>query len=167
MTDLTRFPDLDAVADLDLRERLRGFFVTFDALDRENTHLRLKMQDQGCPYGHAVDGQGCALGYPGCACMDDLMAMASWSPEDEDKAAVRLGRRLQETTQLLDTAQQTLVGAALVLEAHHCEPDTVATCRQMAARRVSVPPIPDHSAALPQVRGSRPDGGSSPPSGRR
>lgn len=65
--------------------------------DMENAHLRVTVQKVGCPYGHRDPETGaCVLGYPGCACMDDIMATAAWSPEDEEKAAVRLGARVRD-----------------------------------------------------------------------
>jgi hypothetical protein len=79
-----------------------------DALERENAHLRLVHQKGGCPYGHASKN-GCELGYPGCACMDDMLAMMAWGPEDEDKANVRIGKRLQAAEQERDKLARQVI----------------------------------------------------------
>ena len=110
-------PYLDAVTDPAMRARLAVFFDAFDSMDRENTHLRVKLQADGCPYGHASATTGCELGYPGCACMDDLLAMQVWSPEDEAKAAARISRLLFATRHALDSLRQDVTGVALSLEA--------------------------------------------------
>jgi hypothetical protein len=60
----------------------------------ENAFLRVKAQKLGCPYNNTHENGACKSGYPGCACADDLMAMQSLCPEDEEKAAVRLGQRV-------------------------------------------------------------------------
>lgn len=100
------------------RAKFKVFFDAFDTMDRENTHLRLKLQENGnCPYGHFGKG-GCALGYPGCACMDDLMQMQTWSPEDEAKANVRLGKVLMAHKVSLHGARTALHGAATALAKH-------------------------------------------------
>jgi hypothetical protein len=127
---------LDAVEDPEIREALRVFFDAFDAMDRENTHLRLRLGQNGCPYGHAAQAGYCALGYPGCACMDDLIAIQAWEPADEAKAAVRLGRLLEATKTVLDDAQQTLVGVALHLEATGGDKAMIALCRKAAAVKI-------------------------------
>jgi hypothetical protein len=45
-------------------------------LERENTHLRgIVATSTTCAYGHRLPDGICALGYPGCACEDDLVAM--------------------------------------------------------------------------------------------
>jgi hypothetical protein len=129
-------PFLDAVDDPEVRQQLRLFFDAYDSMDRENTHLRLKLQTAGCPYGHASPERGCELGYPGCACMDDLMAMTAWSPEDEDKAAVRLGQRLQATERALENLQQAALGVALTLMSHGDNAD--AQTLQQAVTRAKV-----------------------------
>lgn len=77
-------------------------------LERENTHLRIMAASVRCPYGHRTVGGSCELGYPGCACMDDLMALTAWCPEDENKVAVRLGKRLAEAEAQFDTAAARL-----------------------------------------------------------
>jgi len=70
---------------------------TIESLEMENAYLRVKVQELGCPYGHDVSGMsGCPLGFPGCSCMDDLLATMAWCPEDEEKANVRLGKRIKE-----------------------------------------------------------------------
>lgn len=125
-------PYLDAVADPAIRTRLAVFFDAFDSMDRENTHLRLKLQAEGCPYGHASAGSGCELGYPGCACMDDLLAMQSWAPEDEAKAAVRISRLLFATQLALDGLRQAATGLALTLAASG-RPEDARTLREAVA----------------------------------
>ena len=109
---------LDHMPSPRMTEQLRAFFDAFDRMDRENCHLRLKLQENGnCPYGH-FSGSGCALGYPGCACMDDLMQLQTWSPEDETKANVRLGRVLTAHKVSLHGARTALQAAAERLTEH-------------------------------------------------
>lgn len=67
-------------------------------LEKENTTIRALLVKYECPYGEKSLGE-CSRGFPGCACADDMLATASWCPEDEDKAAVRLGRRVAELEQ--------------------------------------------------------------------
>lgn len=86
-----------------------------DPLDAENTHLRVIHQRVGCPYGHVTASGGCVLGYPGCACMDDLLALQAWSPEDEEKAAFQIAKRLSATRAVLVDAQSALQLAAVAL----------------------------------------------------
>lgn len=131
-------PYLDAVADPATRARLAVFFDAYDSMDRENTHLRVKLQAEGCPYGHASAGTGCELGYPGCACMDDLMAMQSWSPEDEARAAVRISRRLFATEQALDGLRQAATGLALILAASGRRDDAAALREAVAQAKPRV-----------------------------
>lgn len=58
-------------------------------LEKENTVLRVMAAKAGCPYGHAPDGY-CTLGYPGCACADDAMVLASTlCPQDEQRIVNR------------------------------------------------------------------------------
>lgn len=101
----------------DLQPFLATFFTAYDVMDRENAHLRLKTQAQGCPYGHQSSNGGCSLGYPGCCCMDDLLAMQQWSPADDDKAAVRMGQQLAEARRILKKVQAVLREAAVVMDA--------------------------------------------------
>lgn len=132
-------PYLDAVADPQIREKLRVFFDAFDSMDRENSHLRLVVQrdhPDHCPYGH-FKADGCELGYPGCACMDDLMALTAWSPEDEEKAAVRLGRLLLATRKALTSLREAATLAADTLE-HRGAPTTAAALRTAASAHVGV-----------------------------
>lgn len=126
-------PYLDAVADPAIRARLAVFFDAYDSMDRENTHLRVKLQAEGCPYGHASARSGCELGYPGCACMDDMLAMQSWAPEDEAKAAVRISRRLFATEQALDGLRQAATGLSLILSAAG-RPDEAKALREAVAQ---------------------------------
>lgn len=65
-------------------ERLRG-------VEAENRILRGAIQmnpDWKCPHGYAVDNIGkCPLGFPGCACADDRIAVYC---EDEERIVSRL-----------------------------------------------------------------------------
>jgi hypothetical protein len=65
-----------------------------DTFDRENAHLRVVAQKVECPYGHRASNGACILGYPGCACMDDLIVLTTFSPADERPAEERLKRRI-------------------------------------------------------------------------
>jgi len=129
---------IDALPNAEDRAHLERVLAILDSTERENVHLRLIHQKGGCPYGHASETGGCALGYPGCACMDDLMAMAAWCPEDEDKAAVRIGRRLAATELRLRVCQLALIDAATVLDGHGAGPRVAEAFRQIAATRVEV-----------------------------
>lgn len=109
--------------------------------ERENTHLRVTLQDRGhCPYGHFKATSGCELGYPGCACMDDLLALQAWCPEDEEKAAVRIGRLLFTTRALLDEARLAMDAAAAGLETGDPRPVLAAALRAVAKKPVSLAP---------------------------
>jgi hypothetical protein len=79
-----------------------------NTLERENAHLRIMAASVRCPYGHRDVSGSCELGYPGCACMDDLLALQSWCPEDEQKAVVRLGKRVAEAESQFTTAADEL-----------------------------------------------------------
>lgn len=58
-----------------------------ESLQKENDALRALIAKHECIYGHRNVKGVCELGYPGCACMDDLVATMQWSPEDEGAAA--------------------------------------------------------------------------------
>lgn len=58
-------------------------------LRKENDALRALAAVRGCVYGYQNPAGVCSLGYPGCACMDDLVATMVWSPEDEGRAATK------------------------------------------------------------------------------
>jgi hypothetical protein len=73
-----------------LRERL-------DEAERENTALRAMQVGVKCAYGYKNADGVCALGYPGCACMDDLCATMEWGPDDLHAQANR--RLLERATQ--------------------------------------------------------------------
>jgi hypothetical protein len=61
-----------------------------EVFDRENAHLRVVAQNVACPYGWRAQNGACTLGYPGCACMDDLAALvAFYGNEDETNALTR------------------------------------------------------------------------------
>jgi hypothetical protein len=62
-------------------------------LERENTHLRgIVAAGPVCAYGHRLPDGICNLGYPGCACEDDLAALVEayhderepWRRDDDD-----------------------------------------------------------------------------------
>jgi hypothetical protein len=57
------------------REVLGEVLLEIGRLRRENTHLRAMVGKVECPYGHRLPTGFCALGYPGCACEDDLVAL--------------------------------------------------------------------------------------------
>ena len=59
-----------------------------DTFNRENAHLRVVAQNVLCPYGNRASNGACMLGYPGCACMDDLMAVLAFYPEGRDLKAM-------------------------------------------------------------------------------
>lgn len=64
-----------------------------DSLERENAHLRAIAQNVLCVYGHRKEGS-CELGYPGCACMDDLIALTGWMPDSPLDPVIRLQDRV-------------------------------------------------------------------------
>lgn len=64
-----------------------------DVFNRENAHLRVVAQAVDCPYGMRASSGGCLLGYPGCACMDDLIVCTAFSPYDLSTAQERLEKR--------------------------------------------------------------------------
>lgn len=66
-----------------------------DDLKRENAFLRVKCQALGCTYGFDISN-GCPLGYPGCSCADDLIALTYYQLGDEGKTASRLAGRLNK-----------------------------------------------------------------------
>jgi len=87
-----------------LRQRL-------EALENENRILRGLVQtniDWKCPYGVQVSNMGlCPLGFPGCACADDRIAVLC---KDEDRIVSGLQKRLDAVV-----AQSTRLRAALEL----------------------------------------------------
>lgn len=60
-----------------------------DVFYRENAHLRVVAQKVDCPYGYRAANGACMLGYPGCACMDDTMALLSLAPQLPNAALIR------------------------------------------------------------------------------
>lgn len=42
-------------------------------LQKENDYLRAIVARKECAYGHRLPNGICKLGYPGCACADDIM----------------------------------------------------------------------------------------------
>jgi hypothetical protein len=55
-----------------------------DVFNRENAHLRVVAQNVACPYGRRASNGACLSGYPGCACADDLIALAGFYSEDPE-----------------------------------------------------------------------------------
>lgn len=76
-------------------EDVRSLRARVASVEKENTIIRGLLVKHECPYGEKSIGE-CRHGLPGCACADDLLATSAWCPEDEDKATVRLGRRVAE-----------------------------------------------------------------------
>jgi len=104
-----------------------------DRLGRENAFLRVRANIEKCLYGHGDARWGCSLGYPGCACMDDLMAMTAWWPEDEEKAAVRLGKRaVTAEAQIEDMKRQHSARVSELLAANNRDVER----RRAAEKRV-------------------------------
>jgi phosphoglycolate phosphatase-like HAD superfamily hydrolase len=60
-------------------------------VQKENTALRALVAKQQCVYGYSKNGV-CKLGYPGCACADDIAALAM----DSDGAVARMKKRYEE-----------------------------------------------------------------------
>ena len=101
-TDLEAGLFVSALAMAALTERL-------DSAERENAHLRVVAQNVQCPYGHRAPSGGCMLGYPGCACMDDLMALLNFYPEGRElKAMDRLQAKNSILATRLNNAQRRL-----------------------------------------------------------
>jgi hypothetical protein len=77
----------------------------------ENAHLRVVAQNVLCPYGHRASNGACVLGYPGCACMDDLMALLAFMPPEGSRdmqALNRLTAKNEAMGERLAHAQQRL-----------------------------------------------------------
>lgn len=72
-------------------QRLASRFAETNA---ENTFLRVKAQKLGCPYSNTHENGVCKSGYPGCACMDDLMALADFGSGDDIAALRRAHERI-------------------------------------------------------------------------
>jgi len=72
----------------DAREQPQASLV--ERLERENSALKLMLIKKGfCPFGVVADGKPmntCILGFPGCACADELMAELMETPEGEPVA---------------------------------------------------------------------------------
>jgi hypothetical protein len=79
-----------------------------DTFDRENAHLRVVAQGVDCPYGFRAQNGGCLLGYPGCACMDDLIVCTAFSPYDQSTAQERLEARNAALHRRLLTARKRI-----------------------------------------------------------
>jgi len=59
-----------------------------ERLAKENTYLRAMAQRAGCPHDNLNENGNCKSGYPGCACMDDLLAATFQYEEDKVMVAV-------------------------------------------------------------------------------
>jgi hypothetical protein len=115
-----------------------------DTFDRENAHLRVVAQNVACPYGHRASNGACTLGYPGCGCMDDLIALQAWEPKEALPAVVRLARmnramevRLTEAGKRIKMAARSFESIAEGFEAERV-PSRAAAARSMA-RLMEVP----------------------------
>jgi hypothetical protein len=77
---------------------------------RENAHLRVVAQQVRCPYNHRTASGACILGYPGCACMDDLIVVLGFAPtEGTDMRAInRLVAKNHVIEQRLTNGQRRL-----------------------------------------------------------
>lgn len=129
---------ISSITNPQVRADLETFFDAYDAMDRENVHLRLLAQKNGaCPYDN-FQATGCKLGYPGCLCMDNILAMQGWTPADEIRPPVRLGLLLAITNRLLCDCQDALLNAADVLEMHGARA-TADAARKLAMARVQGP----------------------------
>jgi hypothetical protein len=74
-------------------KRLAALVEEAQRLERENTHLRgIVATSNVCVYGHRLPDGICSLGYPGCACEDDIVALIEahqgerepWRRDDDD-----------------------------------------------------------------------------------
>lgn len=68
---------------------------------KENDALRAMQVGVKCAYGYRMENGACQLGYPGCACMDDLCATMEWGPDDLHAQA---NKRLQERAERAEAA---------------------------------------------------------------
>jgi len=98
MSDQARVAELESslfvctLALAALTDRLETF-------DRENAHLRVVAQQVKCPYGMRASNGACTLGYPGCACMDDVTHLMSFDPDTSETA---YKRRLEQRVRGLE-----------------------------------------------------------------
>jgi hypothetical protein len=98
---------------------------------RENAHLRVVAQRVACPYGHRHAG-GCELGYPGCACMDDIIHITSYPPEtDRERYVERLERRSNGLTERVRIAASHFHSMAEGFRKSR-QPSKAAACQGMA-----------------------------------
>lgn len=92
---------------------LAALQTRLDTFDRENAHLRVVAQQVSCPYGMRASNGACTLGYPGCACMDDAMALVSFYPEGKElKALDRMRAQNRVLQDRLDCALDRLQAGA-------------------------------------------------------
>lgn len=91
----------------------QAFAERLDTHARENAFLRVTAQKIDCPYGLRGPGGGCMLGYPGCACMDDAMALLAMEPELPNAALIqRLQRRCNALeTRVMDAKERIKIAA--------------------------------------------------------
>lgn len=103
-----------------------------DTFDRENAHLRVKAQAAGCPYGMLGQNGACLMGYPGCACMDDLYWATSFPPAtDQDAYQHRLERRSRALAERTRIAANSFRSMAEGFQKAR-EPSKAAACQGMA-----------------------------------
>jgi len=108
------------------------FVERLAVFDRENAHLRTVAQKVACPYGHRASNGGCMLGYPGCACMDDLYYATSYPPETTEEAyKERLEARLSALAERVRIAANHFRSMAEGFDRAR-EPSKAAACAGMA-----------------------------------
>jgi hypothetical protein len=75
---------------------VRGLSDRLAIFERENAHLRVVAQNVACPYGNRAQNGACLLGYPGCGCADDLIALAAFygGPEATDALQRQINKNL-------------------------------------------------------------------------
>ena len=104
-----------------------------DVFGRENAHLRVVAQAVACPYGHRSASGACDLGYPGCACMDDLLWAADFTPATGERAyQERLERRASGLQERVRIAANSFHSMAEGFNRNR-EPSKAAACEGMAA----------------------------------
>ena len=70
--------------------------------NRENAHLRVIAQKVVCPYNMRGQNGGCMLGYPGCACMDDQIALTTFDMSGPGLPNAALIQRMQRRANALE-----------------------------------------------------------------
>lgn len=95
----------------------------------ENSCLRALAAKHGCVYGHQKDGV-CSLGYPGCACADDLMC---WGEE-------RMPTYGAEKLALVSQLEQAKSLLSLILDELPVNRDWLNPTWEQAAREMATSP---------------------------